>query len=202
MGGIHVTVAAILLAGGESARMGTPKPLLEWGGSTLIEYQLAQLKAAPIDHVLVVVGHGADEVRPYMETAGVAYLNNEQYRQGRASSLRLAAAALPQDTQAVLILNVDQPRPHAVLERLVQEHLHLGNLITVPTYEGRRGHPPVLSGRLIPELREVSEESQGLRAIIHRHQAEVFQLPFDTPVVLLDINRPQEYQRARAAYFP
>ncbi|MFB3093327.1 MAG: NTP transferase domain-containing protein, partial [Dehalococcoidia bacterium] len=57
-----MTVAAILLAGGESSRMGTAKPLLEWGGNTLIEYQLAQLKEPPVERVVVVLGHRADEV--------------------------------------------------------------------------------------------------------------------------------------------
>ena len=65
-----MTVAAILLAGGESSRMGVPKPLLEWGGYTLIEYQLAQLKGPPLDRVVVVLGHRADDVLPYVRSAG------------------------------------------------------------------------------------------------------------------------------------
>ncbi len=50
-----MTIAAILLAGGESSRMGAAKPLLEWGGNTLIEYQLAQLKEPPVDRLVVVL---------------------------------------------------------------------------------------------------------------------------------------------------
>lgn len=196
-----MTVAAILLAGGESTRMGTPKPLLEWGGYTLIEYQLAQLKGPPIDRVVVVLGHRADEVRPYVQRAGAQALINELYAQGRASSLRVGAAALVDDTEAVLVLNVDQPRPHWVIARLVEEHRRGGALITVPAYRGRRGHPPVLAGSLLPELRSVREETMGLRAVVQRHQGELREVPFPSPVVLLDINQPQEYQRARARYF-
>lgn len=212
-----MVVAAILLAGGKSSRMGAPKPLLEWGPSTglrtgpstglrassgtLIEYQLAQLKGPPVDTIVVVLGHRADEVLPYVRRAGVAAVVNDLYAQGRASSLRVGAAALPDDVRAVLFLNVDQPRPHDVISRLVEAHLRSGSLITVPVYEGRRGHPPLLDGSLLPELRQVDEETQGLRAVIQRHNDDVRELAFETAVVLLDLNRPQDYQAARAAYF-
>lgn len=196
-----MTVAAILLAGGESFRMGVLKPLLEWGGYTLIEYQLAQLKGPPLDRVVVVLGHRADEVLPYVRRAGARAVVNELYAEGRASSLRVGAAALPDDATVILVLNVDQPRPHAVTARLVDAHRRSGSLITVPTFEGKRGHPPVLDGSLLPELREVSEETQGLRAVIAGHEADVQEVAFETPVVLLDLNRPQEYQKARASYF-
>ncbi len=198
-----MTIAAILLAGGESSRMGVPKPLLEWGGHTLIEYQLAQLKGAPVDRVVVVLGHRADEVLPYVRSAGpdVGGVIKELDAEGRAASLRAGAAALPDDTTAILILNVDQPRPHDVIARLVDMHRRSGNLITVPMYEEKRGHPPVLDGSLLPELREVNEETQGLRDVIARHAADVEELAFETPAVLLNLNRPQEYQKARASYF-
>lgn len=196
-----MTVAAILLAGGESTRMGVPKPLLEWGGYTLIEYQLAQLKGPPLDRVVVVLGHRADDALPYVRSAAAQAVVNELYAEGRASSLRVGAAALPDDTKAVLILNVDQPRPHDVIARLVDVHRHSGSLITVPTFEEKRGHPPVLDGSLLPELRAVNEATQGLRAVIARHEADVSELAFETAAVLLDLNQPQDYQQARASYF-
>src|SRR3990172_8443005 len=79
-----MTVAAILLAGGESTRMGVPKPLLEWGGYRLIEYQLAQLKGPPVDRVVVVLGHGADDVLPFVRSADAHAVVNEPYGQRRA----------------------------------------------------------------------------------------------------------------------
>ncbi len=150
-----------------------------------------------------MLGHRADDVLPYVRSAGpdVVGVVNEFYAEGRASSLRLGAAALPDDTKAILILNVDQPRPHDVIARLVVMHRRGGNLVTVPTYEEKRGHPPVLDGSLLPELRQVDEETQGLRDIIARHAADVEELAFETSTVLLDLNRPQEYQQARASYF-
>lgn len=196
-----MTVAAILLAAGESARMGAPKPLLDWGGQTLIEYQLSQLNRPPVDRVVAVLGHRADEIASLVREAGAEAVVNERYAEGRASSLRAGAAALPDDTEAVLVLAVDQPRPHDVIARLVDVHRLSGSLITVPTFEEHRGHPPVLDGSLLAELREVSEETLGLRAVIAAHEDDLSELAFETSVVLLDLNDRDEYERARESYF-
>lgn len=194
-----MSVAALLLAGGESRRMGTPKPLLKWEGQTLIEYQLKQLRQA-VDRIIVVLGHRADDVRPFVHRAGALAVINEHYREGRASSVRIAAAALPEDTGAIAVLNVDQPRPAAVTRRLVKEHASAGKLITVPVFEGHRGHPPIIDGSLLPEMREVREETLGLRAVMQAHEAEVAEVEFDSAVVLLDLNEPSDYEAARERY--
>lgn len=194
-------VIAILLAGGESSRMGTPKPLLDWGGHTLIEYQIAQLREGGADKVIVVLGHRADEILPFVHQAGAQAIINELYSEGRASSVRVAAGALPEDTGAVVVLNVDQPRPAWVTSRLLDEHRHERPLITVPAFEGKRGHPVVLDARLAPELREVREATEGMRAVIQAHAAQVMEVLFDTPVVVLDMNVPEEYEKAKTTYF-
>ncbi len=201
-----MSINAILMAGGESSRMGASKPLLEWGeadtpGRTLIEYQLQELRLAGVDRTVVVLGHRADDVRPLVHRAGALAVINELYTEGRASSVRVGAAALGEDTEAVLLLNVDQPRPHAVMALLLAAHRRDKNLITVPVFDGKRGHPIVVAGSLLPELREVREATQGLRAVIQRHESEVTEVPVDTPIVLLDINIPEEYARAREQYF-
>lgn len=204
-----MALAALLLAGGESRRMGAFKPLLPWRppnrrgepAQTLIEYQLVQLASLPADPIVVVLGHRADEVLPVVRRAGAVAVVNELYAEGRASSVRVGAAALPEDTQTLVILNVDQPRPLAVIKRLVDAHRAGRNLITVPVYEGQHGHPLVLDGCLLPELRQVQEATQGLRAVLRRHHGRIAEVPFDSPLVLLDINRPEEYDRARDTFF-
>ncbi len=187
-----MTVAAILLAAGESRRMGAPKPLLRWQGATLIEHQIAQLRDAGVDDVIAVLGHRAEDVRPLADAAGASCVVNESYDEGRASSLRAGAAAVT-DAETIVVLSVDQPRPATVTRRLLAEHT---SGITVPTQLGRRGHPVVLDGALLPELRAVDEATQGLRAVIDRHATEVREVPFETADVLLDLNTPEEYERA------
>jgi molybdenum cofactor cytidylyltransferase len=209
-------ISAILLSAGESTRMGRPKALLPWGGATLLEYQVAELCAAGVEDVVVVLGHAAEEIRPRVParpstgSGQVRVVVNEAYREGRASSLRAGAAALPDSADPIVVLGVDQPRPRRVHERLLSAHRGARALITLPASDGKRGHPAVLSGTLLPELRAASEEAQGLRGIIAAHEGEVREAPFillqhesmaGEPdllalIVLLDINTPEEYEDA------
>ncbi len=193
-------VVALLLAAGESTRMGRSKQLLPWQGQTLIEYQVHQLLAGGCDAVIAVLGHHAEEIRPYAERAGARVAINAAYHEGRAGSIRTGAQALPPDTAAIVILNVDQPRPAALIRALIDTHRRDRNLITVPVYQGRRGHPAVLSGSLGGELAAVEEASEGLRAVMQRHAADRVELPVDDPAALLDLNLPADYEAARAAH--
>jgi molybdenum cofactor cytidylyltransferase len=193
-------ITAILLAAGESRRMRTSKPLLDWNGETLIEYQVDQLRKGGVDEIIAVLGHAARKVRPLAERAGATVIVNTEFAEGRASSLRAGAFAIPSGTSEVVVLNIDQPRPADIIRRLLDNHLSTGALITLPTYEGRRGHPAFLCGSIAPELLRVSEATKGLREIIHRRSEAVHELPFDTDIVLLDINTPEDYDAARKQF--
>jgi molybdenum cofactor cytidylyltransferase len=197
----NTRTAAILLAGGESSRMGRPKPLLVWGNETLIEYQVGQLRDAGCDPVIVVLGAHEEAVRPLVHSAGARAVINELYREGRASSVRVGAGALGEDVAVALVLNVDQPRPSAVHKRLIAEQAASKAAIATPIHEGKRGHPVVFAASLFPELREVREATEGLRAVMERHSDDILEVQFDTPVVILDMNRPEDYEAARATYF-
>lgn len=189
-------VAALLLAAGESSRMGSAKPLLSWQGAPLVVYQVRQLRAGGAEDVIAVLGHEAEAAAPLVEAAGGRAILNPRYREGRASSIRAGAAALPEDATAVIILAVDQPRPAAVVRAVLEAHLRGDCLITTPLYDGRGGHPVVIAGSLIPELRTVTEADEGLRAIVRRHAAERLRVPVDDPIVLVEFNTPAEYAAA------
>ena len=193
-------VAALLLAGGESTRMGRPKALLEWGGETLIEYQIDELRQPPVERVVVVLGHRANDVRPFAEKLECEVIINELWERGRASSLRVGARSLPDDTRTIVILDVDSPRPRIVIHRLIENHIRASSMVTVPTFDGQRGHPTVIDGWLLPELRHVRERSQGLRGLLEAHEGDIVEAPFDSEVVLLGFNTPQEYEQAKAKY--
>jgi molybdenum cofactor cytidylyltransferase len=191
-------IVALLLAAGESTRMGSPKPLLEWHGTTLIEYQVRELLASGIDDVVAVLGHREEQVRPVAERAGARVVVNAAYREGRAGSIRTGALAVPPGAQAIVILNVDQPRARSITTALIKAHLAQGNLITVPVHGGKRGHPAILSGDLLTELRQVSEAGEGLKAVMTAHSAQRVEIAFEDASVLADLNRPEDYQAARA----
>jgi molybdenum cofactor cytidylyltransferase len=193
-------IAGIILAAGLSSRMGVPKPLLDWCGMPLVTYQVDQLDHAGATEIVVVAGHESDAVRRAVAGGPARVVINPDYRSGRASSIRAAARAIPGRPDALVLLNVDQPRHAETVRRLILAHLQDGNLITVPSHVGRRGHPIVLSAELLPELLNVTDEEQGLRAVVRRHVGGRRDLPFENDEVLLDVNDPAAYAAARAAW--
>ena len=191
----YPNVTAIVLAAGLSTRMGTPKPLLPWDGRTLVEYQVAQLRAAGIAEVIVVTGHEAGAVERALMSSDARLVHNPAYAAGRAGSVRTGALAAP-DGLEVLLLNVDQPRPAGVTRALLDAHRAAPALIAVPVYQGRRGHPALFAASLLRELRRVTDEREGLRAVMRAHAAAVREVPSEDPRVLLDLNTPESYQDA------
>jgi len=191
-------VSAVLVAAGRSSRMGATKALLPWRGTTLIEYQLAQL-AAPdeVTEILVVTGYDADEIEPLVAPAPKARaVRNDAWESGKVSSVLAGLRALSPGCDAILLFAVDQPRLVAVLRALLDEHARVRPPITLPVFEGRRGHPLIFDRALLPELLAVHEDTLGVRAVVARHAAEVREMRSDDPAVLLDINTPADLERA------
>jgi molybdenum cofactor cytidylyltransferase len=194
-----VTIAALLLAAGESTRMGRLKQLLEWDGAPLVAWQARQLQDAGASEVVVVLGHRADEVRPAVPVFAATVVN-QAYKQGRATSLKRGAEALPDGTEAVLVLSVDQPRPAWLARRLIERWRAGHPKLVSPQFATGFGHPILLDGSLLPELREVSDETMGLRAVIDRHLDEAVSIEVASQAVDVDLNTPADYEAALASY--
>lgn len=194
-----MTIAAIILAAGESTRMGRPKQLLPWGGTTLVAWQVQQMREAGGGDVVVVLGHAADEVRAALPPDARAALN-AAYKEGRASSLRVGAEALPDETESVLILSVDQPRPGWVSRRLIERWRETGAPIVSPRIGGGYGHPVLVDGALLAELRAVSEATLGFREVIERHKAEAASIEVANRRIDVDLNTPADYEKALASF--
>lgn len=190
-------IAGLILAAGESTRMGSPKPLLDWHGKPLVRYQVEQLRAGGCDVVVVVLGYRADRVRPFVDGTGATVVENPGYREGRASSVRVGTGAIPFGAEWVLVLGVDQPRPAAAVREVVRATEAGDAAILIPTYRGRFGHPTAFAGWLLSEMRRVRDETLGLRDIVKRHEKDIRLVEASSDAVLLDLNTPQDYQAAR-----
>ena len=175
--------------------MGQLKPLLPWQGVPLIRYQVESLLEAEASPVIVVVGHRREEVELHIPTTAIVVVNRD-YRQGRSTSVRAGLGMVPTESEAVVFLGVDQPRSPALLRQLFEAHRRGGALITRPTYQGEHGHPVIFAAPLLAELQSITEETQGLRAVMHRHASDVRDVAVESREVLLDLNRPEEYQEA------
>ena len=193
-------IAAILLAAGESTRMGSLKQLLSWDGPTLLEWQAAQLREAGVDDVVIVLGHEATRIAPVAARTGARVVVNAGYREGRASSLRCGADAIEDGTGAIIILSVDQPRPGWIARRLIERWRERHAPLTVPGKSDRRGHPILVDGALLSELRSVTEAGLGLREVMQRHGDDADLVPVDNASLSFDLNTPSDYQRALSSF--
>ena len=190
-------VAAVLIAAGESVRMGTPKPLLPWLGGTLIDYQVKSLREAGVSQTVVVLGHAATEVAPHVKgSSDVSVLINSRYREGKTTSIKLGVRETDPQASALLLLAADQPRPPALLRHILEKHLEGQALITQPVYEGKAGHPLLFHPALRGELLEITEERMGVRDVVGRDPKRRVTVAVDSPLVLLDLNTANDYERA------
>ena len=191
-------VWAVLLAAGESRRMGELKALLPWQGGTLIEHQVASLKAGGADRTVVVLGHQAERLIPRLEgREHLDWVVNHEYLQGKTTSVKAGLSALPSaGVSSVLLLNVDQPRSPEIVRRLLERHHAHANAITIPEFGGKGGHPIIMDSRLLPDLKAIDEETQGIKAVVRRYSEGVERVDLDEPEVLLDLNTREQYQAA------
>jgi len=198
--------AAVVLAAGESRRMGEPKQLLEWAGRTFIEQIAATLSQSPLDEIVVVLGHRADEVRAVLERGGflaagrapsLKTVYNEGYREGMLTSLQCGIAALNPQTRAVYIVLVDHPQMKAAtLARLRQAMEQSGKGIVVPSHDMRRGHPLLIDLRRYRAEIMALDGAPGLQKVLRAHPDDILHVVFDDPDVLADLDTPDDYRKA------
>ena len=195
-------ISAIILAAGESSRMGQLKQLLPWGGTTLLDWQVREARKAGIDDVVIVLGHEVERIRGALaETkTDTRLVVNEAYLEGRASSLRRGGETVDDDAEAVFVMSVDQPRPAWVARRLLERWRETGAAVVVPRFGGRGGHPILLKGRLLPDLRRVTDRTLGLRALIDANRDDIAAVEFPASGVEVNLNTPEDYQAALAAF--
>ena len=188
--------AALLLAAGESRRMGATKALLPWKGVPLLDHQITALRQAGVDTVIVVLGHRAGDLESVIGSRhGVTTVVNPDYAQGKTTSIKVGLKAVTAGVSSILILNVDQPREPQTIQTLLRRHEEAQALITIPTYRGKGGHPIIVDSSLLDHLLSVSEETQGVKALVRRHEDRTLRTEMAADV-LWDLNTPEEYQQA------
>ena len=194
-------MSAILLSAGKSTRMGRLKALIPWQDATLIEYQVKSLLSAGVSEVVVVGGHRSDEVLSQVsEQVNVSVVYNPDYYQGKTTSIKLGLNNLSDESSGILVLAVDQPRPISLLRMLILAHFNAGKPITMPVYNGHSGHPILFSSSLLPELKQIAEESEGLRAISRKYRDEMNLVNVDSGIVNVDLNSPNDVANAKELF--
>jgi molybdenum cofactor cytidylyltransferase len=191
-------IYGVLLAAGESRRMGFPKPLLKIGEETYLDHLAAAMLAA-VDHLIVVVGAHFDQVRAAAPVdPRVTVVENREFKRGQLSSLKVAIAAA-NDASALMVHLIDHPTVTAATFRGVMEHYqHLQKPIVIARCKGRRGHPVIFDRSLFAELLAAPEE-QGARTVVNADPRRVDYFDVDDEGVVLDLDTPEDVARAGLA---
>lgn len=192
-GAVPVKIAGIVLAGGASRRMGSPKALLPFQGEPFVG-RLTRVLASACAPVVVVLGHGADAVRPAIPPQAVTVMNPAPER-GQLSSLQCALRVLPDDAGAVMFTPVDYPAVMPDTVRRLAAAMTAGTPpVVVPRYEGRRGHPVCVRADVAAELQALGPEARA-SDVIHHHRPQTVYLDVDDPGVVDDVDDPEAYRR-------
>lgn len=192
--------AALILAAGESRRFGEPKQLADWKGMPLLEYVAGRAAEWPrVDEVYAVLGAEAERIMERVDLTGVTVIENLDWREGIASSLRAGLDALLGDREAgaALVVLADQPMvPAAAVERLFEARRRSGRPVILPRYRFLRGHPVLLDRWLWPRLIAGLEGDQGARNLFLAHPEWVEEVTVgeDAP---RDIDTREDLRRLR-----
>jgi CTP:molybdopterin cytidylyltransferase MocA len=190
----HPSISAILLAAGRSRRMGAFKPLLPFGGCSVVEACVSNLLASGVEEIVVVVGHRADEVRERLAHLPLRFAVNDDAESGMGVSIARGIEQISSDAEAVLLALVDQPAiPPEVISFLITERKRTSARLVMPEYEGRGGHPVLIDLSFREELLNLDPQ-RGLRGLFDAHRAEVLRARVASPYVARDMDRWDDYR--------
>lgn len=177
---------AVVLAAGESRRLGQPKQIVQWRGETLIARSVRAAQAICGPRVVVVLGAHRDAIEPVLEPLAPVMVLNPQWADGLATSLRSGIAALPPECTAALLLTCDQPQvPVTALQALAQRWCENPDRAVASEYANTVGVPAILPARLFTALKALCGD-QGARATLRAEGARLLRLP--VPEAAFDVD--------------
>jgi len=186
-------IVAIVLAAGESKRMGSPKMLLDFGGKTMIERVIDNVICPEIENVLVVLGAYSDEIKKRLEKQPVMFCYNDNYKEGMLTSVQCGIRSLPPYTEAVLVFQGDQPFiKNEIIVELVKAYRFSGKGIIMPVHDGKRGHPLLIDKKYFGIV-DTLNSSDGLRSLSGLYPEDVLTVATEEPGILRDFDTIEEY---------
>ncbi len=189
-------LAAVILSGGESRRMGSPKALLPYQGRPFLEHLLEVSAHPKIGVRRIVLGAHAGPILKALKIHAEEVVINEEWVKGQLSSIHAAIRSLPPGTEGMLLCLVDHPLVSAALVNdLIERFYATQKPIVLPTYNGKRGHPIIFSSRLYEELLAAPMDI-GARAVVWAHGNEIAEVPTNEEGTVLNLNDPEALKKA------
>lgn len=192
-------ISAILLAAGQSRRMGSFKQLLPFGSTTIIDSCINSLRATNITELIIVVGYRGEEVNEHVQAhhqdTRIKLITNSQYLTGMTSSVQAGLRAISPQSQALLLALVDQPRVTSqTITQLTETYYQTDTTIIKPRYLGQSGHPIIMARSCWREILALSAD-QGLNLVTRAYQSQTHYLEVTDSGVIADIDTPDDYER-------
>lgn len=189
-----MSVAGVVLAAGRSSRMGTDKALLTYRGHTFLNH-LIYLALPRVKEVVVVLGHNADAIAATVPNSPrIRSVVNREYDRGMLSSLQKGLAAAAGVADLILWMLVDHPAVRGrSLDALIAAAESSGAPLVIPRYNGKRGHPVVLSGAIAEKLLRL-DPARSPQDVVRSHYSEACFLDLHDSGVRRDVDRPPDYR--------
>ncbi len=179
-------IAIVVLAAGGSTRMGSPKALLPFGDTTLIQYIISESKATGVKEVVVVLGAYEEEIRKVIVKEGVSIETNEHWASGMSASIKKGIAKVDKSCQAVIICAVDQPSvTHLHFTSMIRLFESKSTDMVVSSYGGTRGIPALFSKKLFPQLQQL-EGDKGAKKLFNNSHFKIAEINLSEGEVDLD----------------
>jgi molybdenum cofactor cytidylyltransferase len=190
-------LAAVILSGGASLRMGTPKALLPYRGETFLEHLWSVANHPRVGWRRVVLGADAQAIAEGVELPVNEVVINENWEAGQLSSIQSGLRSLPAGTDGMLLCLIDHPLiSRELVGELVERFYESGKSIVLPVYKGRRGHPVIFASRLYEELLSAPLET-GARAVVWAHSENLFEMETNEEGCVVNLNDPDALAKAR-----
>lgn len=173
--------------------MGEFKPLLEINGKTLLAHAVELFEAVGIERIVTVVGHRAENLLRILATTSSQHVVNENYQGSMFSSVQTGVEALQNTCDAFFLLPADIAfvRP-ATVQKLRDEYNKApSSLIFYPRFQGRRGHPPLISSSLFDTILSYYGDA-GMRGLLRQFKTQTVEVAVNDPFIHMDIDTPED----------
>ena len=192
-------ISCLLLSAGFSSRFGSPKALARLNGQKAIEHLQELLLTTQLHEIIIVLGHGAGQIKPFLfKHTKIKVVYNKDYKFGQTSSFKYGLKHVSPQATGILLLPVDYPWiQNKTVGQLIKIFEEKEPLALVPSYQDRKGHPPIFHVRLKEEFLSL-KDSVGINDVFHHHPEGTIVLPVDDCGIVKTFNTKEEFEQLKA----